>query len=100
MAHDHIDLPFGRLRLMQGGGTGGHNGLRSIIGLLGPDFVRLRIGVDRPPSTDPDIVADYVLSPFAESKTQVRELVGRAADAVELWLADGLEAAANQVNSA
>ncbi len=100
VAHDHIDLPFGRLRLMQGGGTGGHNGLRSIIGLLGPDFVRLRIGVDRPPSTDPDIVADYVLSPFAESKTQVRELVGRAADAVELWLADGLEAAANQVNSA
>ena len=99
VAHDHIDLPFGRLRLMQGGGTGGHNGLRSIIGLLGPDFVRLRIGVDRPPSTDPDIVADYVLSPFAESKAQVRELVGRAADAVELWLADGLEAAANQVNA-
>ena len=99
VAHDHIDLPFGRLRLMQGGGTGGHNGLKSIIGLLGPDFVRLRVGVDRPPSTDPDVVADYVLSPFGESKAEVRELVGRSADAVELWLADGLEAAANQINT-
>jgi peptidyl-tRNA hydrolase, PTH1 family len=94
VVHDHIDLPFGRLRLMLGGGAGGHNGLKSIMGLLGPEFARLRMGVDRPPSTDPDIVADYVLSPFAESKAAVREMVERAADAVELWLADGLEAAA------
>jgi peptidyl-tRNA hydrolase, PTH1 family len=99
VAHDHIDLPFGRLRLMQGGGNGGHNGLKSITGLLGPDYVRLRMGVDRPPSTDPDIVADYVLRPFTESKAQVQDLVGRAADAVELWLDDGLDAAANQVNA-
>jgi PTH1 family peptidyl-tRNA hydrolase len=99
VVHDHIDLPFGRLRLMQGGGAGGHNGLKSVIGLLGPGFVRLRVGVDRPPSTDPDVVADYVLSPFAEGKAEVRGLVERAADAVELWLAEGLETAANQINT-
>ncbi len=100
VAHDHIDLPFGCLRLLQGGGSGGHNGLKSITGLLGPDYVRLRVGVDRPPSTDPDVVADFVLSPFAESKAQVRDLVERAADAVELWLAEGLEAAATRINGA
>ena len=72
MVHDHIDLPFGRLRLLQGGGSGGNNGVKSVSALLGPDYVRLRVGVDRPPSTAPDVVADYVLSPFAESKERVR----------------------------
>jgi peptidyl-tRNA hydrolase, PTH1 family len=98
VVHDHIDLPFGRLRLMEGGGSGGHNGLKSISGLLGPGYARLRVGVDRPPSYDPDIVADYVLSRFAESKAEVIGLVGASADAVELWLYDGLEVAANRVN--
>jgi PTH1 family peptidyl-tRNA hydrolase len=99
VVHDHIDLPFGRLRLLQGGGSGGNNGVKSVSGLVGADYVRLRVGVDRPPSTDPDVVADYVLSPFAEGRDEVRELVGRAADSVELWLAEGLEAAANRVNA-
>jgi PTH1 family peptidyl-tRNA hydrolase len=98
VVHDHIDLPFGRLRLMEGGGSGGHNGLKSITGLLGPGYVRLRVGVDRPASYDPDVVADYVLSRFGESKAEVAALVGAAADAVELWLHDGLEVAANRVN--
>jgi PTH1 family peptidyl-tRNA hydrolase len=98
VAHDHIDLPFGRLRLMEGGGSGGHNGLKSITGLVGADYARLRVGVDRPPSYDPDVVAGYVLSRFGESKAEVAGLVGAAADAVELWLEDGLEVAANRVN--
>ncbi len=98
VAHDHIDLPFGRLRLMEGGGSGGHNGLKSISGLLGPGYVRLRVGVDRPASYDPDVVADYVLSRFGESKAEVADLVGASADAVELWLHDGLEVAASRVN--
>ena len=68
VVHDHIDLPFGRLRLMEGGGSGGHNGLKSITGLLGPDYARLRVGVDRPASYDPDVVADYVLSRFAREQ--------------------------------
>jgi len=99
VVHDHIDLPFGRLRLMEGGGSGGHNGLKSISGLLGPGYVRLRVGVDRPPSSDPDVVADYVLSRFGESKAEVTGLLGASADAVELWLHDGLEEAANRINS-
>jgi PTH1 family peptidyl-tRNA hydrolase len=98
VVHDHIDLPFGRLRLMEGGGSGGHNGLKSITGLIGAGYVRLRVGVDRPPSTDPDVVAEYVLSPFRESRAEVDAVVVAAADAVELWLDDGLEAAANAVN--
>ena len=98
VVHDHIDLPFGRLRLMEGGGSGGHNGLKSITGLIGPGYARLRVGVDRPPSTDPDVVAEYVLSPFREGRAEVEALTAAAADAVELWLDAGLEEAANSVN--
>jgi PTH1 family peptidyl-tRNA hydrolase len=98
VVHDHIDLPFGRLRMMEGGGSGGHNGLKSITGLIGAGYARLRVGVDRPPSTDPDVVAEFVLSPFRESRAEVDALTAAAADAVELWLDAGLEAAANAVN--
>jgi PTH1 family peptidyl-tRNA hydrolase len=98
IVHDHIDLAFGRLRLQHDGGHGGHNGLKSVHGLLGVEFDRLRVGVDRPPTTDPDIVADYVLSPFPESRAEVDELVRRAADAVEIWLRDDLETAMQTVN--
>lgn len=98
VVHDHIDLPFGRLRLQHDGGHGGHNGLKSIHGLLGVEFDRLRVGVDRPPTTDPDIVADYVLSPFAESRAEVDDLVRRSADAVEVWLRDEFETAMQIVN--
>ena len=99
VVHDHIDLPFGRLRLTQGGGHGGHNGIRSIFELVGRDFDHLRMGVGRPPSTDPDIVADYVLDRFEEPRAEVDDLVRRAADAVELWVAKGIETAMNQVNA-
>ncbi len=99
VVHDHIDLPFGRLRLTQGGGHGGHNGIRSIFELVGRDFDHVRMGVGRPASTDPDIVADYVLGRFAEPRAEVDDLVRRAADAVELWVAEGAEAAMNRVNA-
>jgi len=99
VVHDHIDLPFGRLRLTQGGGHGGHNGIRSIFELVGRDFDHVRIGVGRPASTDPDVVADYVLDRFEEPRAEVDDLVRRAADAVELWVAEGVEAAMNQVNA-
>jgi len=98
VVHDHIDLPFGRLRLMLGGGSGGNNGVKSVTGLIGPGYARLRVGVDRPPSTDPDVVAEYVLSPFREGRAEVEALTAAAADAVESWLDAGLEEAANSVN--
>jgi peptidyl-tRNA hydrolase, PTH1 family len=98
VVHDHIDLPFGKLRLVEGGGSGGHNGLKSISGLIGPGYGRLRVGVDRPASYDPDVVADWVLSRFPESNRDVEGLVAAAADAVELWLELGLQDAAARVN--
>ena len=98
VVHDHIDLPFGRLRLTGGGGSGGHNGLKSVTGLIGAEYARLRVGVDRPPSYDPDVVAAYVLARFSEPRAAVEALVGASADAVESWLHTGLEGAANGVN--
>ena len=99
VVHDHIDLDFGRIRLSHDGGHGGHNGLRSLHELVGKDFDRVRVGVDRPPSTDPEVVAGYVLSPFAQPADGVRRLMEAAADAVEAWLRDGLEAAAARLNT-
>ena len=84
VVHDEIDLPFGDVRTRLGGGLAGHNGLKSIAhGLGAPDFWRVRVGVGRPDSTDPDVVASYVLSRFAEPEAEVRELVQRAADETE-----------------
>ena len=84
VVHDEIDLPFGEVRSRLGGGLAGHNGLKSIArGLGGPDFWRVRVGVSRPDSTDPEVVASYVLSRFAEPEAEVQELVRRAADEVE-----------------
>jgi peptidyl-tRNA hydrolase, PTH1 family len=82
--HDEIDLPFGEVRDRIGGGLAGHNGLKSLKQHLGGgDFLRVRIGVGRPDSTDPEVVAAYVLSRFAEPPEEVRALVRRAADRTE-----------------
>ena len=84
VVHDEIDLPFGDIRPRVGGGLAGHNGLKSLRdGLGSPDFARVRVGVGRPDSTDPEIVAGYVLAPFSEPRDVVRDLVERAADATE-----------------
>jgi PTH1 family peptidyl-tRNA hydrolase len=85
--HDEIDLPFGEIRTRMGGGLAGHNGLKSLKRELGsPDFWRMRVGVGRPDSTDPEIVSAHVLGRFAEPKAQVAELVERAADETERLL--------------
>jgi PTH1 family peptidyl-tRNA hydrolase len=91
--HDEIDLPFGALHLKQGGGTAGHNGLRSLEqALRSSEFVRVRIGVGRPPGRqDP---ADFVLKNFSErERPEVDVLLQEAADAVMAIVADGLAAA-------
>lgn len=84
VVHDEIDLPFGEIRTRTGGGLAGHNGLKSLkAGLGSADFARVRIGVGRPPTTDPDRVAAYVLGRFREPREEVRELIDRAADTTE-----------------
>ena len=82
--HDEIDLPFGEIRVRLGGGLAGHNGLKSLKRELGgADFHRVRIGVGRPDSTDPDIVAAYVLGKWRQPSGDVAALIDRAADEAE-----------------
>jgi PTH1 family peptidyl-tRNA hydrolase len=88
--HDEIDLAFGEVRVRLGGGLAGHNGLKSVKqGLGSADFVRVRAGVGRPPTTDPDLVAAYVLGRFKERPAEVQALVSAAADAAEQVVRDG-----------
>jgi peptidyl-tRNA hydrolase, PTH1 family len=91
--HDDLDLPPGDVRVKVGGGAGGHNGLRSMIQHLGPDFVRVRVGIGRPPVGVG--TTDYVLS---RMDAAVRDAVPSAADAVEALVEDGPEAAMNRFN--
>jgi PTH1 family peptidyl-tRNA hydrolase len=84
VVHDEIDLPFGEIRTRLGGGLAGHNGLKSLrTGLGTADFARVRVGVGRPDTTDPDLVAAYVLGGFREPKADVADLVARAVSAAE-----------------
>ena len=82
--HDEIDLPFGDIRARVGGGLAGHNGLKSLKAELGgADFARVRIGVGRPDTTDPEIVSAHVLGAFRQSKAEVAALVEDAARVAE-----------------
>jgi peptidyl-tRNA hydrolase, PTH1 family len=82
--HDEIDLPFGRIEARLGGGLAGHNGLKSLKrGFGDAEFWRVRVGVGRPDSTDPEIVSAHVLGRFCEPPAEVEALVGRAADEAE-----------------
>jgi PTH1 family peptidyl-tRNA hydrolase len=90
--HDEIDLPFGDVRARIGGGLAGHNGLKSLKAELGgADFARVRIGVGRPDSTDPDIVSAYVLGAFRQPKAEVAALVEAAARVAEQIVRGELE---------
>lgn len=91
--HDDLDLEAGTVRVKVGGGAGGHNGLRSIIGRLGNDFVRVRIGIGRPPVGVS--VTDFVLS---RMDSAIRDTIPTAADAVESILDHGPETAMNRFN--
>jgi len=85
--HDEIDLPFGEVRVKLGGGVAGHNGLKSLEeGLGSRSFWRVRSGVGRPDSTDPEVVSSYVLSRFRETREEVGALIERAADEAESLL--------------
>ena len=98
VVHDELDIDFGALRLKLGGGEGGHNGLRSISQHLGTkDYLRVRVGVGRPPGRmDP---ASFVLKPFSKpERKDLGVVIEEAADAAELLLKVGLEAAQNRVH--
>jgi PTH1 family peptidyl-tRNA hydrolase len=99
--HDELDLPFGRLQLKRGGGTGGHNGLGSIRDHLGTaDFARLRVGIGKPSGPDAkERVIGHVLSSFgSDEEGKLDALFSDAADAAEAWVTDGLETAMNRFN--
>lgn len=82
--HDEIDLPFGEVRSRLGGGLAGHNGLKSLkSGFGGDEFWRVRVGVGRPDSTDPEVVSSWVLGPFTEPPAEVAALVDAAATETE-----------------
>jgi PTH1 family peptidyl-tRNA hydrolase len=86
--HDEIDLPFGEVRVRLGGGLAGHNGLKSLKrGFGDPEFWRVRAGVGRPDSSDPEVVASYVLSRFREPSDEVTALIARAGDEAEALVA-------------
>lgn len=95
VVHDELDLPFGDVRLKASGGHAGHNGLRSIIQRLGtPDFVRVRVGVGRPPAGFTGDVADFVLSDFTTSeRAELPKLIEKALMAVERVAREGVQAA-------
>ncbi len=95
---DELDLPLGSVRLRARGGSGGHNGMRSVIAQLGgQDFARVRVGIDRPPGRmDP---ADYVLQDFGnDERSVIDEVYDWVVQAVECWLRDGIEIAMTRFN--
>jgi PTH1 family peptidyl-tRNA hydrolase len=100
VVHDELDLPVGRMKVKLGGGTAGHNGLRSITAHLGSDgYGRVRVGVGKPPSARAG--KDYVLHrPGKSERAELDAVVTRAADAVEVYVADGGAEAMNRFNRA
>jgi PTH1 family peptidyl-tRNA hydrolase len=98
VVHDELDLPVGRLKVKAGGGLAGNNGLRSIKANLQTDeFIRIRIGVDKPPSSQQG--ADHVLrKPGKREREELDVCIAEAADAVEVILADGIERAMERYN--
>lgn len=98
VAYDDVDIPFGTLRLRYAGGAGGQKGMKSIIQQLGTqDFPRLRVGIDRPPGRM--AAADYVLQDFSRDEVEMLpQITDEAADAILLFVREGLDAAMNQFN--
>jgi peptidyl-tRNA hydrolase, PTH1 family len=99
VAHDELDLPFADVRLKKGGGDGGNRGVRSVTGALGPDYIRIRLGIGRPPPDFRGDPADFVLQAFPSTElASVEQMLARGAEAVSLVTSLGLEKAMNRIN--
>lgn len=98
VAHDEIDLPPGALRLKQGGGHGGHNGLRDASAHMSADYLRMRIGVGHP-GTASEVVGYVLKRPSQEEETVIRRAIDDAADGFDLLLREGLQKAQTQLHS-
>jgi len=100
--HDDLDLPLGKIRIRMGGRSGGHRGINSIIARLGSqDFIRIRVGIGRPPaeSLNEDTIKEHVLSDFTpEEKAILSDLTARVSEAIVCLLTDGLTTAMNKYN--
>ncbi|MBI4285484.1 MAG: aminoacyl-tRNA hydrolase [Chloroflexi bacterium] len=99
--HDDLDLPLGKIRIRPGGSAGGHKGVASIIAALGnPDFIRVRVGIGRPATTESETdVISYVLSDFTpEEKQLLSDIIPRVAEAILSLLTEGLTQAMNKYN--
>lgn len=97
VVHDELDLPFGVVRVKLGGGTAGHNGLGSVAQTIGADFVRVRVGIGRPPGRKDPV--DFVLEPFGKrEEAEVPAIVDRAADAVLTVVREGVGPAQTKFN--
>jgi len=103
--YDDLDLPLGKIRLRQSGGSGGHKGMNSIISALGSeDFPRIRVGIGRPqlegkPSNDEEVIVNYVLSDFSpQEEAIIKPVIARVAEAIDCFLTRGIEAAMNSFN--
>lgn len=96
--HDEIDQAFGQMKFNKNRGHGGHNGIRNISELMGPDYARLRLGVGRPAHPEMN-VADYVLQKFSEEEmSKMPDFMNKAGDAIEAFIFEGLQKASSQFN--
>ncbi len=100
VVYDDIDLPLGKVRLRESGGSGTHNGMRSIVGEVGEGFARLRLGVaPADPGAEVGDLADYVLRPFAaDERAAADEMLQRATEAAEVAVRDGVRRAMDRFN--
>jgi PTH1 family peptidyl-tRNA hydrolase len=100
VVYDDVDLPLGKVRIREKGGPGTHNGMRSIVSAVGEGFPRVRVGVaPADPQTEVPDLAEYVLSPFAaDERAEAEKVIGRAAEAVEVAIRDGLRRAMDSFN--
>ena len=98
VVHDDLDLPLGRIKVVRGGGSGGHKGVTSVIAHAGTlEFARVKIGIGRPRRAES--IEQYVLSPFyGEERPVVEEVLRTAIQACELFVSEGVDSAMNQIN--